>query len=146
MVRYTPNPFTNDNTDNKYYRLWNGSSIRRSDPIVTKYLNKTGANLIADDTMHTDTYKYKRYDDNNANEDLEDENAPAKGIGAQLYSEPIYWQALRIPSGMDSNNKFINYYILEVNWEKVAADAASTGGLKDDRETDIIYIAAEATA
>ena len=142
----SPNAFTNNNTDNEYYRLWNGSKVRGSDPIVTRYLNKDGNCLIANDDMHTDTYNYKRYDDANANADLEDENAPAKGVGAQLYSEPIYWQALRIPSELDASNKFINYYILEVNWEKAAQAAASTGGLKDDRETDIIYIAAEAAS
>ena len=80
---------------------------------------------------------------NNANADIED--SPDKGFGAQLYSEPVYWQALRIKSGMDASNHFENYYILEVNWEK-AAEAAGDDGLKDDKETDIIYIAAEATS
>ena len=127
------------------YRLWTGSVIREdSAAITTRFINKNDDNdLIADNSKHNATYSYKRYDDNNANADIED--APAKGVGAQLYSEPVYWQALRIKSGMDASNQFENYYILEVNWEKAAA-AAGDDGLKDDKETDIIYIAAEATS
>lgn len=119
-----------------HYRLWNGTIIRQdSSPITTRYLNKGQNTLIANDTKHNQTYHYKEYDSNNT----------TLGIGAQLYCEPVYWQALRIKSGMDASNEFTNYYILEVNWEK-AAEAAGEEGLKDDKETDIIYIIAEATS
>lgn len=131
-------PFSGD----KRYRLWsevpdNSSETKmtiRSEPITTRYINKYTGSLIANASKHDDTYDYKNYDASGEN-----------SIGAQLYSEPVYWQALRIKSGMDATNNFENYYILEVNWEKAAA-AAGSAGLKDDKETDIIYIAAEATS
>ena len=119
-------------TGDANYRLWNGSQIRGG-AVTTEFLNKVNNALIADSTMHDDTYSYKRYDDENANAE----------VGAQLYCEPIYWQARRIKSSMGLSTQFEDYYILEVNWEKAAA-AAGAGGLKDDKETDIIYIAAEA--
>ena len=127
-------PFTGDAS----YRIWsedpNNNMTIRDEAITTRYINKDANSLIANDSKHNATYSYKNYDaDGESN------------VGAQLYSEPIYWQALRIKSGMDASNTFENYYILEVNWEKAAAAAGSTG-LKDDKETDIIYIAAEATS
>ena len=129
-------------TGNESYRLWsevpnNSTATKmkiRNSEITTRYINKEANSLIANSTKHDDTYHYGNYD-------AEDE----VNVGAQLYSEPIYWQALRINSGMDASNTFENYYILEVNWEKAAA-AAGEAGLKDDKETDIIYIAAEATS
>ena len=132
-------PFTGDES----YRIWSEESndpsgtkmTIRGEDITTKYINKDANALIANDSKHTATYNYKNYDADGA-----------ANVGAQLYSEPIYWQALRINSGMDASNTFENYYILEVNWEKAAAAAAPTGGLKDDKETDIIYIVAEATS
>lgn len=132
------NPFSGD----ARYRVWSEESndpsatkmkIRREE-ITTKYINKDADALIANNGKHDATYNYKDYD-----------AGGAANVGAQLYSEPIYWQALRINSGMDASNSFENYYILEVNWEKAAA-AAGSAGLKDDKETDIIYIAAEATS
>ena len=121
----------------EHYRLWSGSVIQQDDRgIVTSYLNKTDGSLIANDTKHNITYHYKEYDSNSPGD---------SGVGAQLYGEPIYWLAKRIKSGMDASNEFINYYILEINWEK-AKEAAGSAGLKDDKETDIIYIIAEATS
>ena len=133
-VPATNTPFTGDAS----YRIWseapdNDMTIR-GEAITTRYINKDANSLIANSSKHNDTYDYKNYDAEGAG-----------NVGAQLYSEPIYWQALRIKSGMDASNTFENYYILEVNWEKAAAAAGPTG-LKDDKETDIIYIAAEATS
>lgn len=127
------NAFTGDAN----YRLWSGTIISNdSQAVTTRFVNKDNdSDLIANSSKHNATYDYKNYDGANEN-----------NVGAQLYSEPVYWQALRIKSGMDASNTFDNYYILEVNWEKAAEAASATGGLKDDKETDIIYISAEATS
>ena len=115
------------------YRLWNESVIRGW-KVTTRFLNKDDNVLIANQDLHEATYSYKNYDGTEATE-----------VGAQLYCEPIYWQAIRIKSGKDETNSFDDYYILEINWEKAAAATSASGGLKTDRETDIVYILAEAS-
>ena len=118
------------------YRLQTNAVIRGEpesiiNKITTKYLNKIDGKIKANSNLHDDTYNYSTYN----------------GSGTQIYAEPIYWQALHIKSGMQSNKKIEDYYILEINWAEAAANAAANGEeLKDDRETDIIYIAVEASS
>ena len=111
--------------------LWNGSVVRgQSNPgsVTTRFLNLQTGEIRANNTKHDDTYKYNR--DN-----------------VQNYAEPLYWQAEDIKSGMDDVTKEVmDYYILEINWKATKATVTANGGeLLDDRETDVLYIAVEAT-
>lgn len=92
------------------------------------FLNKKNNEIAANDTKHEDTYSYDR-------------------SKVQDYAEPIYWQAHNIKSDMQPDKQIMDYYILEVNWSKTRAEAIARGeqGLKNDRETDIVYISVEAT-
>ena len=111
--------------------LWNGSVVRgqiNPGSVTSQFLNKVSGEIRANDTKHNDTYNYNRNK-------------------VQNYAEPLYWQAKNIKSGMNPTTKEVmDYYILEINW-KATRDAKEAGGgkLLDDRETDILYIAVEAT-
>ena len=84
--------------------------------LTLRYLNAQAGNLLANNTLHTDTY--------------------GSYANVNQYAEPLYVQtsnaiAVRNQSGIE----FHNYFILRVRWpaEKM-----------NDRETDVLYIAARA--
>ena len=111
--------------------LWNGSVVRgQSNPVsvTTLFLNKENGEIRANDTQHTSTYDYDR-------------------SNVQNYAEPLYWQAKNIKSDMNPTTKEVmDYYILEINWKATKTVVENNGGkLSDDRETDVLYIAVEAT-
>lgn len=111
--------------------LWNGSVVRgQTNPenVTSLFLNKLNGEIRADDTQHTATYDY------NIN-------------NVQNYAEPLYWQAKNIKSGMNPTTKEVmDYYILEINWKEAKRAATENNKeLLDDRETDVLYIAVEAT-
>lgn len=99
-------------------------------------INQEGSQIQASTTKHNDTY----------------ENYSVANV--QKNAEPLYWQAKGIRSGLDpiasaSEKHFVDYYILEVNWQ-TAYENANAGVLPTDwqelsneRETDIIYITAK---
>ena len=85
------------------------------DAIAGTYLNKTeiGGEVLASDAKHADTYG--AYDD------------------VHKHAEPIYWQTRDVETG-SARSSFVNYYIMRVH----------TGGkTENDRETDVICIAAK---
>ena len=153
-VDYRAHDSNGNFTNNVYHykidgnQVWNGNTINRriissSDPsstslyqqenIETVFLNKDDAARIADRTKHD--LAYGTYSNDNV----------------QQYAEPVYWQAHGIRSSLPetagSEDEFVDYYILEVNWN-AAYRAAVTNNtdLTNDRETDIIYIIAESTS
>lgn len=79
----------------------------------SNYLNISGIDpSIADNTLHQKTYGDYDY--------------------VQMNAEPLYWQSDNItPSQVGSG--FVDYYILEVSW---------TADVKNDKETDMVYITA----
>lgn len=86
------------------------------------FLNRTvvGGEAIADSTLHNATYG----------------DGDGGYSNVQKYAEPIYWQSStsdKEPGNSDGD--FINYYILRVKMNGKAAN---------DRETDVICIAAKA--
>ena len=102
--------------------------------ISTAFLNKTSvSDRIANSTEHELTY------------------GSYSGSNVQQYAEPVYWQAYGIRSSLPetagSEDEFVDYYILEVNWDAAYQTAvANNTDLTNDRETDIIYIIAESTS
>ncbi|MCR4644916.1 MAG: hypothetical protein K5695_05845 [Oscillospiraceae bacterium] len=114
-------------------RISPGCTITRTDSgtqlgsgvVSTVFLNQYGQEIRAkkDDTYHTNTYRYSA-------ENVQD------------CAEPLYWQARNIKSGMNPTTRsLMDYYILEVNWEKARQAAIAAGEtFTDNGETDIIYI------
>ena len=83
-------------------------------PLAGAFLNDqtVGGELLADNTLHADTYgTYNNLD---------------------KYAEPLYWQTTGVENGHPRGD-FINYYVLRVNLN---------GKSLNDRETDVICIAA----
>ncbi|MBR3641488.1 MAG: hypothetical protein IKN53_05620, partial [Oscillibacter sp.] len=107
------------NGDVLYVSAEDGSSVYYSadgGALPLTYLNAQSGNKLANNTLHTDTYGSY----NNVN----------------LYAEPIYCQttntiAVRHREGI----RFHNYFILRATWPAERTN---------DKETDIIYIAAKA--
>ena len=85
------------------------------EPIAGTFLNKeeVGGEKLATDDYHDDTYG----DYDNVNK----------------YAEPIYWQTTAVETG-NARGNFVNYYILRVDM---------TGKVLNDRETDVLCIAAK---
>ena len=89
-------------------------------PIAGFFMNKDSSDpptVLADDTMHSDTYGSY----NNVNK----------------FAEPIYWQTSSAIRGSVGRGVFVKYFILRVN---------INGKTTNDRETDIICIAAKSTS
>ena len=86
------------------------------EPITGTFLNRTEVDgeVLANDDYHSDTYD--AYNRNNV----------------VNYAEPIYWQTTNVETG-NARGSFVNYYILRVHTD---------GKLVNDRETDIICLAA----
>ena len=87
-------------------------------PLAGSFLNDqtVDGELLADNSQHDDTYG--AYD------------------VLDKYAEPLYWQTTGVETGHPRGD-FINYYILRVNMN---------GKSQNDRETDVICIAAHSAA
>lgn len=117
MCLNAENSSTNPITES-VYTITNGE-----DTVTVKYnghyLNKqtSGEDAgLANSTYHNKTYSYDH---------------------VEKHSEPLYWQANKIPGGYASKKEpFYHQYILRVSWDT----ATATSTYKD---TDIIYIIAE---
>lgn len=110
---------THGETPSTYYYSIDSSN---SSPIAGKFLNDNNndpdpPNGLADSTMHSDTYG--SYDNVNK------------------YAEPIYWQTIGTIQGSIRREAFVKYFILRV---------IINGKTTNDRETDIICIAAKSTS
>ncbi|MBR6051233.1 MAG: hypothetical protein IKP68_08545 [Clostridia bacterium] len=110
---------THGETPSTYYYSIDSSN---SSPIAGRFLNDNNndpdpPNGLADNTMHTDTYGSY----NNVNK----------------YAEPIYWQTSDAIRGSIRREAFVRYFILRVN---------INGKTTNDRETDVICIAAKSTS
>ena len=105
--------------------------------LLGEFLNSDDGLIAKDDTY----YKQKAYD---------------SYTNIQKYARPIYWQTTNsIASEKSDNNpekdervpnkEFLNYYILEVSWDKALKKAQENNEtLSNSKETDIIYITAKA--
>ena len=82
--------------------------------IAGGYLNQDGGTLIANDTKHEETYG--EYDN------------------LQKNAEPLYWQNTDPIFPTSDGTGFVDYYVLEVSWEK--------GTVTNDKETDMVYLTA----
>ena len=106
------------------------------------YINDSGNTdrLIADSNYTEKSYDSADYETYNDNTHI------------QYYAEPIYWQTKAAVNSTwvdtngkqynayganDPDNRFLNYYVLKVNWR---AGAFPNG---NDKETDLIYITAQ---
>ena len=152
-VDYTVHDSNGNITNTVYHykidgnQVWDGNSITRRIPdyenetievynqtVSTAFLNKTNTgDRIANSSKHELTY------------------GTYSGTYVQQYAEPVYWQAHGIRSSLPetagSEDEFVDYYILEVNWNAAyRAAVANNSDLTNDRETDIIYIIAESTS
>ena len=88
-------------------------------PLHGRYLNGAGGTpLVAQQngTYHDLTYKT---------------NTGAYP-NVQLYAEPLYWQS-NDPKSIEAGEQNTQFYVLEVTWGS---------GLKNDKETDMIYLTA----
>lgn len=93
------------NGTNYYYSI-NGAAL------VGTYMNQDGADILADSSMHSDTYgSYSNVD---------------------KYAEPLYWQTTSSITG-DVHGSFTHYYILRVYFNSKGIN---------DKETDVLCIAA----
>ena len=109
-------------------RLDTGVSVR-GEGITTRFLNRDGEPIIANQAKHNQTYET-------------DEGGHYDNV--QSYAEPLYWQALGIRSNINALTREIeDFYILEVNWQKTKEEIGADN-IEDNRETDILYIAVEA--
>ncbi|MBQ7624758.1 MAG: hypothetical protein IJS65_05755 [Clostridia bacterium] len=105
VVYYSP-------TGSAYYYDPDGGAI----PMT--YLNTQSGDLLADSSMHTDTY--------------------GSYSNVNTYAEPIYCQSTNAIAARNREGiNFHNYFILRVKW---------TNGKMNDRETDILYLSAKAGA
>lgn len=123
------------------YVLWTGSVVRnQTSPasVTAEFLNldATGKDARDRDAIKANSSKHSgTYGTNN--------NTVYNNV--QDYAEPLYWQVRNIRSDMDSVTKEVmDYYILEVNWKKTRSIVGAEN-LKNDRETDVIYIAVKGT-
>lgn len=79
------------------------------------YLN-LGQDNLADNTLHNKSY--------------------GTYSNVQKNAEPLYWQSENLKAGQaDSDGEFCDYYIITVTWTESA---------KNDKETDMVYLTAEA--
>ena len=125
------------------YTDLNGDEISytKAEEVLGGYINLTTDTLSAR-KIGTDSYSEKSYD---------------TGDSRQMFAEPLYWQSDSAqplyakeydnsisPSvsfdeyssiyNISAENKFLNFYVLEVSWE---------AKLTNDKETDLIYITAQ---
>ncbi|MGN0115424.1 MAG: hypothetical protein ACI396_08850 [Acutalibacteraceae bacterium] len=87
---------------------------KKGTEISGAYLNQDADSKIANSVKHTDTYGAYN--------------------NVQKNAEPLYWQNSTPIKPASSENGFVDYYILEVNWVK--------DSVKNDKETDMVYISA----
>jgi len=124
------------------YELAGTNEVRYYQLDSAGLINRDGSQILANQTKHNDTYEITAGDNHT--------------FTVQKNAEPLYWQAKGIRSGLKPNataseKKFVDYYILEVNWQ-TAYETANAGvpesekqELPNERETDIIYITAKST-
>lgn len=101
----------------EYHSKKNGDLYyqKTSEEIKGTYINKDNDSQTANKSKHEETYG--TYDK------------------VQKNAEPLYWQNnTEISVDNDTNEGFVDYYVLEVSWEK--------GQVKNDKETDMVYITA----
>ena len=107
-----------------YYYVASGTN-----PVVGHFLNQDTSVTGETVALPTGTYHNMTY--------------PSPTPGAtfdhhQQYAVPLYWQSNdSIHPTLDSNNDFCDYYILRISW---------TSANRNDKETDIVYIAAKNVA
>jgi hypothetical protein len=97
-------------TGSKYY-------VKESSVLAGGYKNNVSINPMQ--AKDNDTFYYENYQDS---------------TNVQTDVIPSYWQSDSVSVNMDSNNKFCDYYIIEVTWENRSS--------VEDKETDMIYITA----
>lgn len=77
--------------------------------------------------------------------DYHDKTYPVSGgtsggyTNVQKYAEPLYWKTtdpLTLPTTSDGVGHYIDYYVLRISWDK---------SIQNNKETDMIYLMAEAT-
>ena len=132
-------------TNNQFtYSLYMATTAASNEPDVVKY-------VPADSSLSTTYYKTSGgaaiagcYLNEQAAEEI---LANPAGVyhnstygsytSVQKYAEPLYWQTLesRIVAAED-RSRFVHYYILRVGWDRTKRN-------KNDRETDVICIAAK---
>jgi hypothetical protein len=97
-------------TGSKYY-------VKESSVLAGGYKNNVSINPMQ--AKDNDTFYLENYQDS---------------TNVQTDVIPSYWQSDSVSVNMDSNNKFCDYYIIEVTWENRYS--------VEDKETDMIYITA----
>ncbi len=116
--------------------LWTGSVVRNQtspESVTTAFLN---LDVNGKDAENKDAIKAT---------DTEHDNTYGDYDNVQDHAEPLYWQVRDIKSNMNPTTKEVmDYYILEVNWKKTKS-VVGAENLKNDRETDVLYIAIKGT-
>ena len=87
----------------------------KGEEITGSYINRESTEFLADSTQHEATY--------------------GKYNNVQKNAEPLYWQNDTAIKAEEKDEKgFVDYYVLEVSWQN--------GTVKNDKETDMVYITA----
>lgn len=113
---------THDATPQTYYYTVNGAAIAGSFLNDKTVNSETLGKTATDESEYAESLKYHKQTYGNY-------------TNVQKYAEPIYWQTTNSQTG-NLRGSFVNYYILRVSLN---------GKTTNDRETDVICIAAKST-
>lgn len=120
---YTIYPATKNNSGNEIVKDQEGNeySINTGNSLAGGYLNQDNNSKIANSDKHAVTYP--DYESNYV----------------QKNAEPLYWKTISaqtLTEQSEDNVWYVNYYVLRVSW-------ANSPNIRNDKETDMIYLMAE---
>lgn len=151
-VDYRAHDSNGNLTDTVYHYKIDGNQISDGNSITRRVRESMNSETT---TVYNQTISTAFLNKNSASDRTANSSKHSLAYGSysdvQQYAEPVYWQAYGIrsslPATAGADDEFVDYYILEVNWNTAYQNAVAAGtDLTNDRETDIIYIIAESTS